>query len=151
MVQVERKIVTLDDIQRRHVDNHKEPYYAWIRQVVSLATGALTLLLGLQGHYVPLKPQVPVVLAVAWVSLALTVVFGLIALRWSYRAPMAAAEDLRRARRDLGDEKVVQWVRSGQLSARVPASHRWSVRLMTASFIIALIAMCAFSVVNLLR
>ncbi|MDO8374966.1 MAG: hypothetical protein Q7K57_57540 [Burkholderiaceae bacterium] len=151
MVQVERKIVTLDDIQRRHVDNHREPYYAWIRQVVSLATGALTLLLGLQGHYVPLKPQIPFVLAVAWVALALTVIFGLIALRWSYQGPMSLAGNLMRARRDLGDEQVVEWVKNGRLSGVVPATHRWSVRLMTASFVIALIAMCAFSVVNLLR
>lgn len=145
-----RKLVTLDDIERRHVQNHSEPYWQWIRLVVSLATGALTVLMSLQGHYVPKAALWPWLLVLAWGALALAIASGLAALMWAHRGPLMAAYQLRQMRQRHGDVTATAWL-LGRHSTSVPASHKWSVRVMTASFLCALLALCVFSAVNLLR
>ena len=148
---MERKTLTLDDLERRHMANHLEPYWGWIRLVLSLATGALTLLVSLQGHYVPKQPVHPWLLVLAWVLLVLSVVAGLWALRWSHIGPLVAARNLRRLRRKAGDAGAVAVLARGGGGAMPPANHRWSIWLMSASFVSALLLLCAFSAVNLLR
>lgn len=148
---MERKTVTLDDLERRHMANHLEPYWGWVRLVLSLATGALTLLVSLQGHYVPKQPVHPWLLVLAWVLLVLSVVAGLWALRWSHMGPLVAARNLRRLRRKAGDAGTVAVLERGGGGAMPPANHRWSIWLMSTSFVGALLLLCAFSAVNLLR
>lgn len=150
MKELDGKIVTLDDIERRHMANHIEPYWQWVRLVVSLATGSLTVLVSLQGHYVPKAPLFPWLLVLAWAALGLAVAFGLLALRWSYRGPLAAAYELRRMRSIHGDLAATRWLIRGRPTS-VPVWHRWSVRAMTACFLGALLALCWFSGANLLR
>lgn len=145
-----RKIVTLDDLERRHLQGHNDPYWQWIRLVVTLSTGSLTALVSLQGHYVPKHPVLAWVLVLAWAAHALAIASGLLALRWSYRGPLHAAYSLRRLRQTQGDEAAKRWVTRGR-QTRVPAWHRWSVQVMTASFLLALVALCWFSAANLLR
>ncbi|MHB8947534.1 MAG: hypothetical protein ACYC4S_00535 [Rhodoferax sp.] len=149
MTESTRKNVTLDDIERRHVSNHHDPYWQWVRLVVSLATGALTVLVTLQGHYVPKAPLMPWMLVFAWGALALSIAAGLLALTWAHRGPLTAASNLRKIRNQHGDAYAVAWVKRGGENA--PALHRWSVRAMTTSFLAALCALCWFSAVNLLR
>lgn len=145
-----RTLVTLDDIERRHVDNHTDPYWQWIRLVVSLATGALTVLVSLQGHYVPKAPLMAWLLVGAWAALALSIAAGLMALTWSYRGPLMAADKLRQVRMTHGDLVATAWVQhSGSMT--VSDLHKWCVRVMTTSFLGALAALCWFSGVNLLR
>ena len=148
---MERKTVTLDDLERRHMENHLEPYYGWIRLVLSLATGSLTLLVSLQGHYVPKQPIYPWLLVLGWVLLGLSIVAGLWALRWSHMGPVVAARNLRRLRNKAGDHGAAVILQRGGGGAAPPASHRWSIWLMSTSFVSALLLLCAFSAVNLLR
>lgn len=145
-----KKIVSLDDIERRHIASHIDPYWQWIRLVVSLATGALTVLVSLQGHYVPKSPQLPWLLVLVWAALALSIATGLLALTWAHRGPLIAAYQLRRIRQQHGDVYAAAWVKRG-LGRSPSALHRWSVRVMTASFLVGLFALCWFSAVNLLR
>lgn len=144
-----RKPITLDDIERRHIANHVDPYWQWIRLVISLATGALTVLVSLQGHYVPKDPRLPWLLVAAWAALALSIGTGLLALTWAHRGPLDAALRLRRVRNSHGDAFAVRWVQGP--GSNPSATHRWSVRVMTTSFLAALVALCGFSAVNLLR
>ncbi|MCK6414721.1 MAG: hypothetical protein L6Q63_04060 [Giesbergeria sp.] len=147
---MERKNVTLDDLERRHTANHLEPYWGWNRLVLSLSTGALTVLVSLQGHYVPKQPTCPQLLVGAWALLVVSIAAGLWALRWSYVGPLIAARNLRRLRRRAGDAGAVVILERGGGGATPPASHRWSVRLMSASFLCALLLLCAFAGLNVL-
>jgi len=149
MNESERKVVTLDDIERRHLSSHHEPYWQWIRLVVSLATGALTVLVSLQGHYVPKSPVLPWLLVVAWAALVLSVASGLLALTWAHHGPLRAASNLQKIRSQHGDRYASAWTKRG--GENPPWFHRWSVRAMTASFLIAMCALCWFSAANLLR
>lgn len=130
--------------------NHLEPYWGWIRLVLSLATGALTLLVSLQGHYVPKQPLHPWLLVLGWALLVVSIVSGLWALRWSHLGPLVAARNLRRLRRKAGDTGAAAILMRGGGGAMPPASHRWSIWLMSSSFVAALFLLCAFSAVNLL-
>jgi hypothetical protein len=148
MTEMERKIVTLDDIERRHIQNHAKPYYDWIRQVVTLAAGSLTALVALQGHYVPRNPAHPRTLAIAWVALALTILFGLLALRAESSLHLASARRLRAIRATHGDAYATRFVRRS--TGMGPGwIHRWSVNLMLLSFLVALVSLCFFSIANL--
>jgi hypothetical protein len=151
MADGERKIVTLDDIERRHMAEHIGPYYEWIRHVVTLATGSLTVLVSLQGHYVPKLPVYPLLLVSAWASLAAAILFGLWALTNSYRTRIRMAQDIRDRRQKYGDAVTARQVSHGIAGEETPATHRWCVRLMTACFGVGLIALCGFSAANLLR
>lgn len=147
---METKNITLDDLERRHMANHLEPYWGWIRLVLSLSTGALTVLVSLQGHYVPMKPVHPWLLVLAWLLLVVSIAAGLWALRWAHLGPLAAARNLRRLRRRAGDVGVIAILERGGGGANAPAIHRWSVWLMSASFVGALVLLCAFAARNLL-
>lgn len=148
---MERQNVTLDDLERRHMASHLEPYWGWNRLVLSLSTGALTVLVSLQGHYVPKQPVQPWLLVGAWALLVVSIAAGLWALRWSYLGPLVAARNLRRLRRRAGEAGATQILLRGGGGATPPANHRWSVWLMSASFVGALMLLCAFAALNLLR
>lgn len=144
----EQKIVTLDDIERRHIVNHRDPYFNWIRHVVTLAVGALTALVALQGHYVPHSPKLSGALAVCWVSLAATIGLGLLALQEEYLSCLAEYRHLRTMRAMYGDIVTTELI-SRNYGARQPWHHKWAVRLMLLSFFVALSSLCIFAVVNL--
>lgn len=145
-----RKQVTLDDIERRHMAGAFAPYYEWLRHLVTLATGTLTVTVTLQGYYVPKAPLLPWALVGAWLCLVLSIGAGLFALRWQYRGPLKAAKSLRLLRARLGDAAAAVHVQQGRDTAP-PSSHKWSVRVASTSFALALLALCLFSSWNLLH
>ena len=147
---MKRENVTLDDLERRHMGNHLEPYWSWNRLVLSLSTGALTVLVSLQGHYVPKVPLHPLLLVCAWALLVVSIAAGLWVLRWSYVGPLVAARNLRRLRHKAGDAGAIAILERGGGGARPPANHRWAVWLMSASFLGALLLLCAFAGLNVL-
>ncbi len=143
-----RKTVTFEDVERHLVGEHRKPYYDWLRHLVTLALAALTTLVALQGHYVPQKPALPVLLAIGWAALALTIVSGLFALRSEYSTPLRAARRIREIRATQGDEATATALNSNSGALPNPV-HKWSVRAMVISFLVALVAICTFAIVNL--
>ena len=144
-----RKQVTVDDVERRLILEHKKPYFDWLKQVVTLALAALTALLALQGHYVPVKPLYQMLLVVGWVALAVSILAGLYALRSEYSTPLSAAQTLRNIRRGQGEVAAVHHLQAGG-GYPPPGGHRASVTTLVICFALALICICAFASVNLL-
>lgn len=151
MAEGDRKPITLDDVERRHLSAHLEAYWGWLRLVLSLATGALTVLVGLQGHYVPKHPEHPWMLVCAWALLALSIAGGMWALRWSYAGPMLAAHRIRQKRIEVGDLETTRWLEAGGGIVEPPTSHALAAWLLQASFLAALALLCGFAALNLLR
>ena len=143
-----RKTVTFEDVERRLVGEHHKPYYDWLRHVVTLALAALTTLVALQGHYVPQKPVAPLLLAIGWASLALTIVFGLFALRSEYTTPLAAARRIREMRAQSGDQRAAIALNKNSGTPPNPF-HKWAVRAMVGAFLLALTSICTFAIANL--
>jgi hypothetical protein len=142
---MERKVVTLDDIERQLVSEHIRPHYDWIRHVVSLSTASLTLLVSLQSHYVPKAPKGIWLLALCWLLLASSVFSGLLALRGEDQTPLGAARALRQKRRD--EVAAAALIKNG---AFAPSPIlRWARRVMFCSFSAGLASLAVFAVWNL--
>lgn len=149
MTEPSRKIVTLDDLERRSVGEHIKPYYDWIRHIVSLSIGSLTALIALQGSYLPSHPQLPFLLALCWVALLATILLGILALRAEYSTPLASARRIRTLRAKHGDAYAANYITKN--GGEVPHwHHKWAVRLMVAFFVLSLVSLCVFAVVNLI-
>ncbi len=144
----ERKLVTFEDVERRLMSESRKPYFDWLRHIVTLALAALTALVALQGHYVPLKPKLPMFLAIGWCALAVAIFCGVFALRSEYITPLAAAKKWRKLRQELGDEAVGRLLNSNT-GTQPHWSHKWSVRIMVISFVVAVASICCFAIVNL--
>jgi hypothetical protein len=100
---MERNFVTLDDVERRMVTHHREPFNNWLRQIVTLSSGALTLLVGLQSQYVPQHPKGLILLRASWGLLAVAVLAGIVALRGEWQTWLDATSRLRSLRQTRGD------------------------------------------------
>lgn len=98
-----RKQVTLDDIVRRNISAHHDAYYSWLRYVVTLASGSLTLLVALKSNYVPNNPQGLWLLQLCWMVLVLSILGGVLALHGEYRTPLDLAAEIRKNQAEHGD------------------------------------------------
>jgi hypothetical protein len=145
-----KKTITLDDLEKRHIESHYQPYFDWIRHVVSLSVAALTALISLQGSYLPIDPVLPILLAACWAALLSTILLGILALRTQYKTPLAAAQKIQNQRRAHGDFYAASQVKRGQFH-KPPRYHYWVVRLMVLSFVFALSSLCIFAIANLLN
>ena len=83
-----------------------------------------------------------------WVALAITIVAGLLALRSEYTTPLAAVKRIRAMRASIGDAAAATKL-TRNLGTLPNPTHKWSVHIMVATFLIALASICAFAVVNL--
>lgn len=109
----ERKLVTLDDIERRLIQDHGTAYYAWVRQVVTLCAGTLALLVSLQKSYIPKDPTLLFLLKLSWASFAASVGLGIVVLHGEHQTPLDARNALRRRRNQQGDPAAVAWLENG--------------------------------------
>lgn len=138
----------LSGVTLQTISSRIKPYFDWIRHVVTLAAGALTGLVALQGYYVPRSPQLSIALAVCWIALAATIALGLFALREEHIAPLTAARNIRTMRATYGDAETANFITSKGGDPQ-PWHYKWAVRLMTLAFVLALSSLCVFAVANL--
>jgi uncharacterized protein YecE (DUF72 family) len=54
---MERKIVIVEEVERRHFLESTENLSAWYKHVTTLASGGLTLLVSFQNNYIPKNPE----------------------------------------------------------------------------------------------
>lgn len=149
MNELNRNIVTLDDLERRAINAHIKPYYDWIRHVVSLSIMSLTAQISLQGQYLPKHPQAIYFLAFGWLALLSTILLGVLALRAEYTTHLASADRIRKMRIGHGDACAANDIMAGT-GTNPHWSHRWYVLIMVCSFVISLASLCIFAIVNLL-
>lgn len=145
---MERKEVTLEDIERRLIGFHREPFNNWLRQLVGLSSGALTLLVGLQSHYIPQHPKGLWLLRLCWGCLAIAVLAGVVALRGEWQTPLDAYSDLRWMRHTRGDAAAATDLMTNSGHAPRPVFHR-AARATFLCFCVAVLALAAFAVWNL--
>lgn len=145
----ENKIATLDDVERHHLAAHHRPYFDWIRHLVTLCIGTLTALVALQASYVPLHPQLLWALALCWAALTASIFLGILALRQEYASCLHARQSIKTSRATYGDDATKILMIAGQLQVVPPWHHVWAVRLMVASFFLALLSLCMFAISNI--
>ena len=144
----QRTEATVEDVILRLTHSHLEPYYNWLRQILGLSSGALTLLVSLQGTYIPAHPLGLPLLQLCWGSLAASVVASLLALYGGSAIPLGAANHLRRLVASKGREFATKYMRE-KGSAMPPRIYTWSKATATLCFAIAVVLMASFAMINL--
>ena len=145
---MERKLVTLEDVERRLIEIHRGAYYSWIRQVVTLAAGCLTVLVALKNNYVPANPQALPLLIACWVGLALSILSGVVALYGEAQTPLDAINKMRRDRRVLGDEATAQKLMNNS-KANPRKIYKYAHKTLYFCFSVSLVLLCVFAILNL--
>lgn len=125
-----------------------EAHEAWIRHVVTLCSGGLTLLVSLQSTYVPQSPRFGFLLLICWTGLALSTLCGVVALYSRAQTKMDIASGIHRNRQTLGDLEAFRKAMS------LPAQRvRWyfpfAKKVMFVSFVISLVCLTVFASLNL--
>ena len=69
----------IDDFISNISNQINDVYYAWIRHIIALSSGALTLLIAFKNNYVPANPEHLILLKACWVFLILTILLGIVA------------------------------------------------------------------------
>jgi hypothetical protein len=144
----ERKQVTVHDVMLRLSGQHVKPYYDWLRQILGLSSGALTLLVALQGNYIPQHPVGLPLLQLCWGLLALSILSALLALYGESAIPLEAANHLRRMVRDEGEAVAALYVRNNTF-APSPAIYGWARKSTVLSFALSVVLIALFGVINL--
>lgn len=144
-----RKLVTLDDIERRHLLQYQEKRYEWHRQLVTLSSGGLTLLVSLQSSYVPELPSGLFLLQMCWSLLAISICSGILLLFGSAQSRLDAVNNLRGLRRHNGDEKAAQIVhKANGVHFQERYIFRLSEHLAVGCFLGALVSLAWFAILN---
>ena len=146
---MERKTLSLEDVEHRFIGMHRKAYVDWLRHIVTLAASMLAALIALQGQYLPRTPHWHWLLAVCWVALATCILLGLVAMRAEYGRPLKAFAKLRTVRVERGDVLGTLYVQHGD-GEPTSTYQRWATDLLLPMFVLALLALCSFAVANLL-
>lgn len=145
---MERKAVTFEDIERRLVKMHREAYYGWIRHVVTLASGSLTVLVALQNNYIPENPQVLPLLKLCWVGLGLSISLGVVALFGEVQTPLDAAKNLRKNRQLQGDHYAAKRIEKN-IGTNPQKGFLYAQKALPWCFVASLCCLCVFAIMNL--
>lgn len=145
---MERELVTFEDIERRLIETHRNAYYGWVRHVVTLASGSLTVLVALQSNYIPDNPQGLPLLILCWVGLVLSILLGVAALFGEAQTPLDAAQNLRELRHKFGDNHAAKLLEQN-ISTKPKKGFLYAQKALPYFFVGSLCCLCAFAIINL--
>lgn len=145
---MERQQATFADVEHRLIGIHRTAYYAWIRHVVTLASGALTVLVALQNSYIPDNPQGLELLIMCWVGLVLSILLGVVALFGEALTPLDCVRELREVRRHYGDNVAAEWFER-DVGKNPRKGFLYAQKALPWFFVGALSCLCAFAIQNL--
>ena len=119
-------------------DEGNQLYYDWVRHMLTVATGALTLLVALQGTFVPENPRFLWLLQSSWVGLALSITGAAVILHGRHGMMWRSAQRRLDAPR-------------GDIVERPPLPYRIADRLFPWVLVFSMITLTLFALVNLGR
>lgn len=137
---------TTDPVQteiRRLTELHRAAYYGWIRHVVTLASGSLTLLVGLQKHYIPVDAHRLYLLKYCWGGLTLSILLGIVALYGEAQSPLIGLNEIE------SNEYLYRVGHGHRSTAFLPKEYEIAQRLLSWTFSGSLTCLFLFAVLNL--
>ena len=144
------KYVTPDDIERRHYMAYIDGRTMWHKHLFSLASAGFTLLISFQNSYVLPTSNSIWLVKICWVSLAISMCFGLLVIFGKAQSPLDAANSLSRIRTMKGDQAAVDLLNSKN---GIHFRERWIFRVaeygFLAAFLSALTSIVWFSSLNI--
>lgn len=145
----DKKFVTVEDVELRHFITYTENLAAWHKHLTTLASGGLTLLVSLQGSYVPADPSGVSLLKACWVFLAVSICAGLMVHFGRAQTSLDAANSLRNIRVTQGEAAAVELLKE---TSGVHFVERWVFQVarlvLPTAFLIAMVSLVWFAVLN---
>ncbi|TAM47275.1 MAG: hypothetical protein EPN55_02990 [Gammaproteobacteria bacterium] len=139
----------LDSVERSHLAAYGEHVHAWHRQLLSLSSAGLTLLVALQQTYIPENPRDTWALQLCWVSLALCVLFSLLLLWGRAQSRLDGANILRKKRMESSDQAAIEMLHvTGGVYFKERTIFSVARYFQTATFLIGLCLLTWFAIVN---
>jgi len=135
---------TLDELERLITAGTTE-YIAWLRGILTLSSGGLTLLVALQGQFVPESPRLIALLQFSWILLAVAVVLSLFGVAGFHKLYFSAVQSVLMGARNPESGAV------GRIAPPVPIPepYRSCGRIAPWAFVLAIVSLCIFGIANL--
>lgn len=139
----------MDDLERAHLAAYGTNVHEWHKTLLSLSSAALTLLVALQGSYIPKAPKSIWLLQVCWGSLALCVVVSLLLVWGKAQTRLEGANILRSKRVSDGDQSAFEMLQktNGIYFAERPIFFV-ARQLQTFFFLVGFSFLSWFAIVN---
>ena len=139
-------LVTVPEILERLADEGNSRYFAWTRQMLTLASSGLVLLVSLQNSYLTLSSQYLWLLQLCWAGLAASICLATIVLHGEGQSFFDAANQLSKTHQREGEEGVIRLVKRFYVS-------RWQYTLagkvLPWALAVALLSLASFASLNL--
>ena len=125
----------------RIIDEGTKEYFAWLRHILTLSAGSLTILVALQNQFLPAAPKVLFLLKLSWILFAVSIILALFALAGHHLLLFHTAQDyLKLATRH-------ETSAAGHTS--VPEPYKKLGRIVPYFFVSAVVALTLFGIANL--
>jgi hypothetical protein len=147
--EIERQMhLQLNAIEKQLLDEHHNYYYQWMKHLVTLSSGGLTILVSMRNSYIPDSPTALWLLSGCWLLLCLSLLSGLMALYGQAASPLDAALRLKTSRKNEGDLKTLAQAMYGGFVIFPHKIYRYAYFGATLFFGIALVSLLCFAVMN---
>ena len=124
------------------IDEATKEYYAWLKQILTLASGSLTVLIALRNQILPEHPQYLILLQISWILFALAIVLALFALRGHHILLFHTAQDFRQAATSQSSDTVAGMTKAPDIYTRFG-------QIVPLVFVSAVVALSLFGILNL--
>lgn len=123
-------------------DEATSEYYAWLKQILTLASGSLTILVALRNQILPDVPKTIYLLQLSWLLFAVSIVLALFALRGHHILLFDAARDLYQSATGQKN-KQAGGTTTRDIYTKIGRAVPWV-------FVAAVVALTLFGIVNLI-
>lgn len=125
-------------------NRHFTAFYTWIRFIITLASGLLTLLVGLHKLYISQDSNYIIFLKLSWICLLLTIIIGLIALYGESQVLFDLSKNLKKYR-----DLPTSHQNNKTIGVSIPRVIRYAQITLPFLFSFSLIFLVLFAFINL--
>jgi hypothetical protein len=144
---MDRTPITFEDIERRFSEDSRKSYYSWIRQVVTLSVGALTLFVAFRNSYISQNVKCLLLLKFTWGLLAVSILSGMYVLWGEVETPLDAINHLREMRKSYGDYQAAK-----NVNTNIPfipkKRYKLALKILSISFVASFLLISIFAIIN---
>jgi len=145
---MEIKEVRPVDIARRLRKESNDSFFSWVKLVVTLSSGILSILIAFKNNYVPENPQFLIILSLGFSLYVVTIFSGLVILHSEAQTKLDAANNILDILGTKGEQEAIKDInkRNGQTISR--PIYLWSQYIFHVAFGLSFACVVGFVLLN---
>lgn len=138
-------------MQQKLLEEHSSTYYQWIKNLITLASSVLVVLISFRNTYIPLNPTAFWLLQCCWSFLFGTIVLGQLALYGQIQAPFEVALRLEDVLKKSKKEKENTWAVAAVQGVTATPNRLFHLasQISAVLFVLALFLLVLFAAINM--